>query len=148
MSTYYAFRNPMSEKDLETIGLKIEDGFIVDENNKDNAICIEEGYGEIYGFTRYGGNNPEFLIDILDENGIDWCDEYDLSDYGTPPLTDMAEHFGVDTEDENLYDLFEDFVYGNWFSADYYWSEDQEEFIKEWCEENKELFQEEVINQL
>jgi hypothetical protein len=140
MSTYYAFRNPMSEKDLETIGLKIDEGWIVDNDNE-NAISIEDTYGEIYGFTRYGSSDPEFLLDILDENGIDWCDEYDLNDLGVPTY-DIAEHYGVDTEDENLYDLLQDFVYGEWYAADYYWSEDKDEFIKEWCEKNKELFQE------
>lgn len=140
MSTYYGLRNPMTKKEMLVIGVKFNDGLMVDRNNK-NYLHPSGEEEVIYGFTRYGGNNSDYLLDILDKNGIDWMSEYDLDD--CYPIYEIAEELGVELDDEeDLYDEFYEIVSDNdWYSADYYWEMKDgksAEYIKDWCIKHKE----------
>ncbi len=76
MSTYFSFTNPITKQELEDLGVNFHaDGYIVDEDN-DNELHTKDGLdGIIYGFTRYARYDAEYLLDILDDNGIKWVDE-------------------------------------------------------------------------
>jgi hypothetical protein len=142
MSTYYGLRNPMTQNEMLAIGVRFDDGMIVDNNNENYLHPQYVNDTEaMYGFTRYAGNNPEYLLEILDENGIDWMDEYDLQD--CYPIFDIAEELGVELDDEgDLYDTLSEIVSENdWYTEEYYWAmqdDNTEEYIKEWCNEHKE----------
>jgi hypothetical protein len=108
-----------------------------------NYLHIEDSLsGEIYGFKRYGGNNPEYLLDILDNNGIQWCDEYDIGE--CYPYYELAELFGVDVDDDDKYDDFCDVILDKWAAEDYHWAcvdGVEDEFLQSWFEEHKSVIQ-------
>ena len=149
MSTYYAFRNPMKKQELEAIGVTFQEGevdgkphtWIVEKEGLNYLHPLENPEGDIiYGFTRYGGNNPEYLLDILDDNGIGWVDEYTISDWQEAVRDYMIDHFGLDAEDDETQDLTWDALCEIQI-IDCIFSNNPDEFIKEWCEKNKEMFQ-------
>jgi hypothetical protein len=140
MSSYYGLRNPMTENEMLAIGVRFYDGLIVDKNNK-NYLHPQGEPEAIYGFTRYAGNDAEYLVKILDRNGIEWMGEWDLED--CYPTYEIAEELGVELDDYgDLYDEFYDIVSDNdWYSEEYYWAMKDgksEEYIKEWCNKHKE----------
>ena len=140
MSSYYGLRNPMTQNEMLAIGVRFDDGLIVDNNNE-NYLHPSGELEAIYGFTRYAGSNPEYLLEILDENGIDWMGEWDFED--CYPIFEIAKELGVELDDYgDLYDTFSDIVSDNdWYSEEYYWAmqdDNTEEYIKEWCSEHKE----------
>jgi hypothetical protein len=142
MSTYYGLRTPMTKNEMSSIGVKFDDGLMVDKNNKNYLHPQYCGDSEsMYGFTRYAGNSADYLVEILDKNGIEWMCEYDLDD--CYPIYEIAEELGVELDDYgDLYDTFSDIVSDNdWYSEEYYWAmqdDNAEEYIKEWCNEHKE----------
>jgi hypothetical protein len=141
MSTYYGLRTPMTKNEMSSIGVKFDDGLMVDENNKNYLHPQYIGDSEsMYGFTRYAGNSADYLVNLLDKNGIDWMCEYDLDD--CYPIYEIAEELGVEINDEDdSYDEFHDIVFTDWYTEDYYWvmkDGKSEEYIREWCKENKE----------
>lgn len=139
MSSYYGLRNPMTQNEMLAIGVKFDDGLMVDKNNK-NYLHPQGEPEAIYGFTRYAGNNADYLVKILDRNGIEWMSEYDLDN--CYPIHEIAEELGVDVSDDARYDTFWDIVSDNdWYSEDYYWAMKDgksAEYIKDWCNEHKE----------
>ena len=157
MSTSFYFKNPTTRIELESIGVTFQDGelettkgqtkphtWIVE--SKDNNYLhphFDEDKNFIYGFTRYGGNNPSYLCNILELNHIDFCDEYDCGEEPYP-FDEIAEIFGFDySTDEELDEVFEEFVYDEFPSLDYYWaiqSGEEDEFIQEWCQEYEPMF--------
>ena len=163
MSTFYSFRRPISREELENVGVKFHDGllddsspytWIVEEEDIDpNHLGVCTNYlhpsfhdGFIYGFTRYAGNNPEYLLDILDDNNIDFCSEYDLDD--CYPVDDIISLLGIDVDsDEDLYDDITDLIMSDFYALDYYWAVNDgkgDEYINDWVTANKEYILTEV----
>lgn len=135
MSTYFAFRNPMTKQELENIGVNFDDdNYIVDENNENELETAIYG-DDVYGFTRYAMDDADYILDILYDNGIEWADSYELNDSDEEGFRDIADHLGLE------YDNIVEHIGSEWVSDDYYWSDDKEEFITEWCQQNKQLFQ-------
>jgi len=142
MSTYYGLRTPMTKKEMRSIGVKFDDGLIV-EKSKKNYLHPQyvSGTEAIYGFTRYAGSDAEYLIDILEKNNIEWMCEYDLDE--CYPIYEIAEELGIELDDEgDLFDEIYDAITDNdWYAEDYYWAMKDgksEEYIKEWCNEHKD----------
>lgn len=106
MSTFYFFPEPTTKFTLEKLGIQFDDGWIVDDNgnrldcdftdvpNEDSVIC---------GFTRYGNNDTSFLTDILDEEGIEYYDEYsqEYIDFNKEDDDDDNDDNDDDKEDDN-----------------------------------------------
>ena len=153
MSTYFHLKTPITRTNLESIGVRFQDGesdgepqtWIVESKDlnylhpdfdKDNNL--------IYGFTRYGANNPSYLCDILDADGIDYCDEHEPFEDGCP-FSEIADVWGFDySADEELDEEFEELVC-DFPSVEYYWAVkdgEEDKFIQEWCSENQEMFEE------
>jgi len=148
MSTYFNLRTPISRQELESIGVTFKDGtleghdktWIVETEDTNYLHPEHDGDGMVYGFGRYGGNNPQYLLDILDNNGIDWCTEYDLD--GCYPLEDIVDRLGLSIdEDDDSYDTLYDLVFDEWYAYDYYFASRDgraDEFIEEYIEEHGE----------
>ena len=151
MSTDYYFRNTIRREELESVGVKFQDGmlnekphtWIIEKENTNYLHPHHDTDNIIYGFTRFGGNDPSYLIDILDSNGIEWCDEYDLED--SFPVDSIVEELGINLDnytitDDDLVNILYEEKYDDWYTLDYYWAEIDgkgNEYIKEWCNENK-----------
>lgn len=153
MSTFYCLREPISRQELENVGVKFQDGMKDDgpgmwivEKEDTNYIHPSFHDGLIYGFTRYGGNNSNYLLDILDNNNIDFCCEYDLDD--CYPVHDLISALGIDVDqDDDLYDDITDLIMDNFYSYDYYWAirdGNGDEFLNNWVEEHREY----ILSQL
>jgi len=141
MSTYYGLRTPITKNEMSSIGFKFDDGLLVDENNKNYLHPHYCGNSEsMHGFTRYAGNSADYLVEILDKNGIEWMCEDDLDD--CYPIYEIAEELGVDVSDDDFYDEFHDIITDNcWYPEGYYLAMKDgksAEYITEWCEEEKE----------
>ena len=154
MSTFYSFRRPVSRPELEKVGVKFQDGMMDDGNphtwivEKEDTNYLHPSFhdGFIYGFTRYAGNNSSYLLDILHENNIDFCSEYDLDD--CYPVYDIISTLGIDVDsDEDLYDDITDIIMNEFDALDYYWAARDgqgDEYIEEWVTANKEYILTEV----
>lgn len=159
MSTSFYFKTPTTRTELESIGVTFQEGELdLRDGQKKPHTWIVESYDNnylhphfdednnfIYGFTRYGANNPSYLCDILDADGIEFCDEYECGEDGYP-LSEIADVWGFDySADEELDEVFEEFVYDEFPSLDYFWAVkdgQEDKFIQEFCQENEEMFKE------
>jgi hypothetical protein len=154
MSTYFNFKTPITRTNLESIGVTFQDG---EDDGKPKTWIVEskdlnylhpdfdKDNNLIYGFTRYGANNSSYLCDILELNRIDFCNEYEWGETAYP-FSEIADVWGFDySTNEELDETFEEFVYGEFPSLDYYWAindGEEDKFIQEWCSENEEMFKE------
>jgi hypothetical protein len=98
MSTFYFFPEPTTKFTLEKLGIQFDNGWIVDDNGNRldcDFVDVPNEDADICGFTRYGNNDTSFLTDILDEEGIEYYDEYsqEYIDFNN-------EEFGEDNEEE------------------------------------------------
>jgi hypothetical protein len=159
MSTYFYLKTPISRTELESIGVTFQDGELetrdgskephtwIVESKDLNYLhpSIDEEDNLIYGFKRYGANDPSYLCDILDNNNIDFCDEYECGETAHP-FSEIADVWGFDySTDEELDETFEEFVCDEFPSLDYYWAVkdgEEDKFMQEWCSENEEIFKE------
>lgn len=154
MSTYFYLKTPITRTNLESIGVTFQDGeddgkaktWIVESEDKNYLHPDFTGMDNnlIYGFTRYGANNPSYLLDILDAGGIDYCDEHQPFEYEWP-FSEIADVWGFDySADEELDEAFEELTI-DFPMEHYFWAvKDGEvvEFIQKWCSENQEMFEE------
>ena len=153
MSTYHYLKEPMSREELEDMGVIFQDGELDEEpytwivESKDHNYLhpsIGEESGNIYGWTRYYGSNSQFLMDILDKNGVQHCDEYDL-DFNLP-IENVGAFFDIVNRDEQTHEHLYDFIIENLPMLDYYFSEDKYDFLEKWSEENKKDFQNYLVD--
>ena len=142
MSTSYYLRKPITRQELESVGVTFQDGVLRDKPHTWIVQSKDTNYlhphtdddGIIYGWTRYAGNKSDYLIDILEENLIEWCCEYDLQDEGYP-IEFVQKLTG------HPYEVCEDFVIENFPQFDYYWSENKRQFVLDFLEEEKETLE-------
>jgi len=155
MSTYFALKDEHTRKELEDIGVLFLDGEIEHRDGTKHphvwivselpAVKGQTQYlhpsltndGLIYGFTRYGANDTYFLTDLLDENLVDWVDEYSLSEMGIP-LKMAAEFLGIELTEENR-DALQEAIFENFCdSHTMYFEPNKRQFVLSWLKENKE----------
>ena len=88
MSTDYALSKIANLKNIRAIfernGIEVTkspDGDLVAKDSDGNYVHINsystpKGQEKVWGLTRFGGNNPDFFLEVLDSAGIEWFDEY------------------------------------------------------------------------
>ena len=107
MSTHYFFPEPTTKFTLEKLGIQFDNQWIVDEDNQNRLDCdfnnVPNEDSVICGFTRYGNNDTSFLTDILDEEGIEYYDEYsqEYIDFNKEDDEDDNDDDKEDDEDDN-----------------------------------------------
>ena len=130
MSTYFYSNGSMNLKDLpSTVKLTVDtqlSGHVtitpqiaIEENQ--NYLCATDGTnylwvdtdvnGNIQGFKRYGGNNPEFLCELVTH-----IDEYMMAEDCIP---NAYEELGLDMEDDYAWDEAYGYVMNNFYTYAY-----------------------------
>ena len=143
MSTCFYLKQPIPRQELESVGVNFQEGelrenpytWIVESKDTNYLHPHIDDDGTVYGWTRYGGNSSGYLIDILDQNLIEWCSEYDLQD-SEYPIQFVQKLTG------HPYEVCEDFLIENLPSVDYYWSDNKRQFVLDFLEEEKQTLQE------
>jgi hypothetical protein len=147
MSTYYYFRKPMTQQELEEVGVEFHTDdlegqphtWIVDRDEKGeikNYLHPSYNYDEkISGFNRYGRNYAQNLEDLLEEGGIDFVSEYEL-DY---PYYEVAEMIGYDMDDEVSEQAIYDWMGENFDVIEYVFQYNKKRYLKVWVQENQKF---------
>jgi len=124
MSTYFALKNPMTKQEMKNIGITFKEGFMElrDGKKKPHTWIVEKEDTNylhpqimndvVHGWTRYGGNNSNYLIDILEENNIEFYDEYQIADAESDLIYSCLQHFDLE-DDEEAEEWIRDYVYEN-----------------------------------
>lgn len=145
MSTYYYFREPMTQEQLEEVGVEFHTGdlrggphtWIVEKDDKGEINnYIHPSYnndGTINGFDRYAGNTAQNLEELLAEGGIDFVSEYEV-DF---PYDEVSEMIGYEMDGEGSEDVIYDWMGDHFDVIEYVFSFNKTRYLRVWVQENQ-----------